>query len=147
MDALTEAYLYAAARADHVRGEIWPRLQRREWVVCERFLDSSLAYQGRGRGIGMDEVGEINRRAVEGLLPDRTFYLRLDASERERRARQSGGLDRLEKTGAGFMCRVEEGFEELARLEPERIVSLDATAPPKELAGRVEKEILELADL
>lgn len=147
MNALTEAYLYAAARADHVRREIWPCLQRGEWVVCERFLDSSLAYQGCGREIGMEAVRDLNRQAVGSLLPDRTFYLRLDTSERERRARESGKLDRLENAGAGFMHRVEEGFEELTRLDPERIVALDATAPPEELAGRVEKEILELADL
>jgi len=138
MDPWTEAYLYAAARADHARGEILPRLERGENVLCERYLDSSIAYQGFGRELGVDAVRDLNSWAVETILPDRTFYLRLNAEERERRARQSGAsLDRIERVGAGFMRRVERGFEELVRLEPERIVVLDATLPPEELAEAV----------
>ena len=145
MDAWTEAYLYAAARADHARGEILPRLLRGENVLCERYLDSSVAYQGFGRGLGADAVRELNARAVGGVVPDRTFYLRLDAEERERRARSLGVLlDRIEKVGDEFMRRVEEGFEELARLEPDRIKVLDATRSPEELAELVVGEIREL---
>ncbi len=138
MDAWTEAYLYAAARADHARAEILPRLERGENVLCERYLDSSVAYQGFGRGLGADAVRELNSWAVGEIVPDRTFYLRLDPEERERRARISGAaLDRIERIGADFMRRVEGGFEELLRLEPERIEGLDATLPPEELARRV----------
>jgi dTMP kinase len=138
MDPWTEAYLYAAARADHVRGEISPRLRRGEDVICERFLDSSVAYQGFGRGLGAAAVRELNARAVGDVTPDRTFYLRLGAGERERRARHSGAPpDRIEGIGAGFMRRVEEGFEELTLREPERIEVLDASRPPEELAGAV----------
>ncbi len=142
MDPWTEAYLYAAARADHARRGILPHLVRGENVVCERYLDSSLAYQGYGRGLGLEVVRELNSWAVETVVPDRTFYLRLDTAERARRARDLGApLDRIEKVGDEFVRRVEEGFEELARLEPERIAVLDANRPPEELAELVVGEI------
>jgi dTMP kinase len=137
MDAWTEAYLYAAARADHVRRAILPRLKAGENVLCERYLDSSIAYQGFGRGLGVDEVRAMNAYAVGTVVPDRTFYLRLDHYERERRARRLGAPDRIEAVGAGFMRRVEEGFEELARLEPGRIEVLDASLAPEQLAELV----------
>lgn len=143
MEAWTEAYLYAAARADHARREILPRLERGENVLCERYLDSSVAYQGAGRGLGVEAVRDLNAYAVGDVVPDRTFYLRLEAGEREERARDSGAaLDRLELVGAEFMRRVEEGFEELVRLEPERIMVLDAARPPEDLAEIVAGEIL-----
>jgi dTMP kinase len=137
MDAWTEAYLYAAARADHVRNGILPRLQAGENVFCDRYLDSSIAYQGVGRGLGMDEVRALNAYAVGTVVPERTFYLRLGPHERERRARELGAPDRIEAVGAEFMRRVEEGFEELARLEPERIEVLDASLAPEVLAQLV----------
>jgi dTMP kinase len=145
MDAWTEAYLYAAARADHVRGEILPRLEAGENVLCERYLDSSLAYQGFGRGLGVEAVRALNAYAVGTVVPDRTFYLRLDLDERERRARELGApLDRIEAVGAAFMRRVEEGFEELARTESERIEVLDASLSPRELADLVVGRMREL---
>jgi dTMP kinase len=145
MDAWAEAYLYAAARADHARRGILPRLERGENVVSERYLDSSVAYQGFGRGLGVEAVRELNARAVGSVAPVKTFYLRLDAAERARRARSLGApLDRIEKIGGEFMRRVEEGFEELARLEPDRIEVLDATRSPEELAELVVGEIQSL---
>lgn len=145
MDAWTEAYLYAAARADHARAEILPRLERGQDVVCERYLDSSLAYQGFGRGLGVEAVRGLNSYAVEAVMPDRTFYLRLDPEERERRAATLGApLDRIEAVGADFMSRVERGFEELAGQEPGRIEVLDATRPPLELAELVVGEMRRL---
>ena len=145
MDAWTEAYLYAAARADHARRGILPRLMRGEHVVCERYLDSSLAYQGFGRGLGVEAVRELNARAIGDVVPDRTFYLRLDPEERMRRVRRlAASLDRIEKVGDEFVRRVGEGFEELARLEPARIEVLDANRPPQELAELVVGEIRDL---
>jgi dTMP kinase len=142
MDAWTEAYLYAAARADHARRGILPRLERGENVVCERYLDSSLAYQGYGRGLGVEEVRALNSWAVGTVVPDRTFYLRIGAEERVRRAGEIGApLDRIEKVGDEFWRRVEEGFEALIRLEPDRIEVLDGTRPPDELAELVVGEI------
>lgn len=145
MEAWTEAYLYAAARADHARAEMLPRLERGQDVVCERYLDSSLAYQGFGRGLGLGAVRGLNSYAVQAVMPDRTFYLRLDPEERERRAATLGApLDRIEAVGADFMRRVEEGFEELAAQEPGRILVLDASARPEELAVVVVGEMRRL---
>jgi len=147
MDPWTEAYLYAAARADLVRGSILPRLESGRVVVCERFLDSSLAYQGVGRGLGVAAVRELNARAIGDVVPDVTFYLRLPPGERARRGRKSDAtLDRIETAGDDFMKRVEEGFEELARSEPDRIRVLDASLPPERLAEAVRIEILSLRD-
>lgn len=135
MDAWTEAYLYAAARADHARAEILPRLLGGQDVVCERYLDSSLAYQGAGRGLGLEAVRTLNSFAVGAAMPEKTFYLRLAAEERERRGRGLGvPPDRIEAVGADFMRRVGEGFEDLVRREPWRIEVLDAALPPRELA-------------
>ncbi|WP_267913555.1 dTMP kinase [Rubrobacter xylanophilus] len=142
MDPWTEAYLYAAARADHVRLLILPALERGEVVICERFLDSSLAYQGCGRGLGMENVRRLNLWAVGDLVPDITFYLRVGEEERLRRARASGvPPDRIERSGGAFLRRVEEGFEEIARREPGRIRILDGTLPPSELAEMVVREL------
>jgi dTMP kinase len=142
MDAWTEAYLYAAARADHARLLILPRLLRGENVVCDRYLDSSLAYQGFGRGLGVEAVRDLNAHAVGDVVPDRSFYLRLDEAERVRRARMLGApLDRIERSGGDFTRRAEEGFEELARREPNRIRVLDATRPAEELAEAVRREM------
>jgi dTMP kinase len=145
MGPWTEAYLYAAARAELVEREILPRLGRGETVVCERFLDSSLAYQGYGRGLDAREVRELNSWAVGTVGPDRTFYLRLSTGERARRAGESEApLDRIERVGDEFMGRVEAGFEEIARAEPDRVRVLDASLPPKELAAAVRAEIQKL---
>jgi dTMP kinase len=144
MDPWTEAYLYAAARADLVRREIALRLKNGELVLCERFLDSSLAYQGAGRGLSLPVVRELNAWAIEDVAPDLTFYLRLSLYERVRRAREFGApLDRIEQAGNDFMRRVEEGFEEIARSEPGRIKVLDASLPPQQLAEAATREILE----
>jgi len=144
MDAWTEAYLYAAARADHVRNGILPRLLAGQNVLCDRYLDSSIAYQGVGRGLGVEAVMALNAYAVGTLVPDRTFYLRLGSRDRERRARALGAPDRIEAVGAEFMRRVEEGFEQLVRLEPERVEVLDAALAPEVLAQLVVGRIGEL---
>ena len=143
IDPWTEAYLYAAARADLVRREILPRLENGQLVLCERFLDSSLAYQGAGRGLGVAAVRELNARAVGNVVPDLTFYLWLSPQERARRTRELGArLDRIEKGGDDFMRRVEEGFEEISRSEPGRVKMLDATLSPERLARLAGQEIL-----
>lgn len=147
MDPWAEAYLYAAARADLVRREILPRLESGRIVLCERFLDSSVAYQGAGRGLGAAAVRELNDQAIGDMTPDVTFYLKLSTEERARRANASGvPMDRIEKIGDDFMRRVEEGFEGLARSEPGRIKALDASLPPERLAEAVAAEIKRLWD-
>lgn len=146
MDPWTEAYLYAATRADLVRREILPRLEEGRIVLCERFLDSSVAYQGAGRNLGIATVRELNAWAVDGVTPDLTFYLRLSLEERACRAREPNApLDRIEKVGDDFMQRVEEGFEEIARSEPGRVKVLEASLPPEELAETVGRQVMRLA--
>jgi dTMP kinase len=128
-----------------VRREILPRLERGHLVLCERFLDSSLAYQGAGRGLGVASVRRLNAWAVEEVTPDLTFYLRISPEERARRARESGAsLDRIEKLGDDFMRRAEEGFEEISRSEPDRVRVLDATLPPESMGEAVAREVRNL---
>lgn len=130
-----EALLYAASRAQHVDEVIRPALERGAWVVCDRYVDSSVAYQGVGRGLGLDRVLELNLGAVAGLLPDRTFLLELDVAELAGRLR--GDHDRLEREPGDFHARVAEGYRELAARYPQRIVALDASLPAETLAEEV----------
>ncbi len=130
-----EALLYAAARAQHVDEVIKPALDRGVSVVCDRFVDSSVAYQGVARGLGLERVLDLNLAAVGGLLPDRTFLLLLDPAELPNRLRREH--DRLEREDQAFHARADEGYRELAERFPERIVSLDGTRPAAELAEEV----------
>lgn len=137
-----EAALYAAARAELVAEVIVPALERGADVLCDRYLDSSLAYQGAARGLGLDRVLELNLNAVGGLLPDRTFLLALDAGEAARRA--SSKPDRIEREGLEFMRRVDEAYRELATIFAQRYVVLDGRKPPHTLALEI-REHLELS--
>ena len=131
-----EALLYAASRAQHVEEVIKPALGRGASVICDRYLDSSVAYQGVGRGLGLERVLELNLDAVGGLLPDRTFLLALDPAEVTARLAEQQP-DRLEREGDDFHARVAEGYRKLAARFPDRIVVLDGTRPPDELAKEV----------
>jgi len=130
-----EALLYAAARAQHVDEVIKPALDRGASVVCDRFVDSSVAYQGVARGLGLERVLDLNLAAVGGLLPDRTFLLQLDPADLPNRLLREH--DRLEREDQAFHVRADEGDRELAERFPERIVVLDATRPADELAEEV----------
>jgi dTMP kinase len=130
-----EALVYAASRAQHVEEVIRPALERGAAVICDRYVDSSVAYQGVGRGLGLDRVLELNLDAVGGLLPDRTFLLLLDPAEAP--ARLSGEHDRLEREDDEFRARVDAGYRQLAARFPERIVALDGTQPADVLAEEV----------
>jgi dTMP kinase len=129
-----EAALYAASRAQHVDEVIRPALERGAVVVCDRYLDSSVAYQGVRRGLGLERVLELNLAVVGGLLPDVTVLLRISPSDAA--ARLGSSLDRIEREGEGFLARVDEAYEELAARFPERYVVVDAAGSP---AGIVEK--------
>lgn len=135
MTAWAEALLYAASRAQHVDEVVRPALERGAWVVCDRYVDSSVAYQGVGRGLGFERVLDLNLAAVGGLLPDRTFLLELEVSELP--ARLQGDHDRLEREARDFHARVAAGYRELATRFPERIVALDATRSAEDLAEEV----------
>ncbi|HTR88935.1 MAG TPA: dTMP kinase [Solirubrobacteraceae bacterium] len=151
IDARAEALIYAAARAQLVAERLRPLLRAGELVLVDRFVDSSLAYQGVGRGLGVEEVGAINAFATGGLRPERTLLLAL--SPGQARARLEGraaagqammgagagvsgegrdreeGPDRLEREGEGFFAAIAGAYQELARREPERIRVLDGTLP------------------
>ena len=134
-----EATLFAAARAQLVEEIIRPALARGADVVCDRYLDSSLAYQGIGRGLGVDRVLELNLVATGGLLPDKTFLLELPAAEAARR--RGADTDRLEAEGQEFAERVGIAYRELAGAFPRRIVAVDATLSPEEQARIVREEL------
>jgi dTMP kinase len=130
-----EALLYVAARAQLVDEVIRPALERGASVICDRYVDSSVAYQGAGRELGVDRVLDLNLAAVGGLLPDRTFLLDLDPGDVPTRIQRH--FDRLEREGDDFRARTAAGYRELAERFPERIVVLDATRPADELAEEV----------
>jgi dTMP kinase len=139
MTPWAEAALYAAARADHVEHAIRPALKRGEDVVCDRYIDSSVAYQGIGRRLGEDSVRELNLMVTRGLLPDRTFLVLLDPAEARRRG--AGQPDRIEREGNDFWRSVDEGFRSLAAASPERIVTLDGSRSPDEIAEEVREHV------
>ena len=118
MTAKTEMLLYAAARAQHIDEKILPALEQGKIVLCDRYLDSSIAYQGYGRGLGEDRVREANRYAIEHCLPDATFLFLLEV-ERAGRRIKSGRVnrDRLEQEGSSFFEKVDWGFRQLAQQE------------------------------
>jgi len=135
ISAWAEAALFAAARAELVSQVIRPALERGAAVVCDRYLDSSLAYQGIARGLGIEAVLELNLAVVGGLLPDRTFVLLLDpaaAAKRTSRAR-----DRIEREGEDFHAALDAAFRRLAELFPDRIVTLDGSLSKTALAEQV----------
>jgi dTMP kinase len=138
MSPWAEAALFAASRAEHVARVIAPALERGADVVCDRYVDSSLAYQGIGRGLGVDEVLELNLRVTGGLLPDTTVLLLL---EPETAAARAGGTDRLEREGEDFRARVDAAYRELAARFPERIVAVDADRPREELAEEIRERL------
>jgi dTMP kinase len=127
MGAWAEAALFAASRAQHVEEVIRPALARGADVVCDRYVDSSLAYQGIARGLGVDEVLDLNLRVTGGLLPDVTFLLLLDPRVAQERW---AGADRLEREGGELQARVDAAYRTLAERFPERIVTVDADRPP-----------------
>lgn len=131
MTPWAEAALFAAARAELVATVIRPALDRGADVLADRYIDSSLAYQGIARGVGVEHVLELNLHVVQGLMPDLTFLLLLDPSEAAHRA---GATDRLEREGEGFRTRVDSAYRELAERYPSRIVVVDAGRPAGELA-------------
>jgi len=129
IDPLTEFLLYSASRAQLVREVIKPALASGTVVVCDRYADSSMAYQGYGRGLERRMLEDISYEATAGLRPHLTFLLDVDPAEGLRRASSKGGLDRLERADLGFHTRVRAGFLELAAFEPERFAVLDASEP------------------
>lgn len=135
MDNLTEALLYAASRAQHVAQVIRPNLDAGRTVICDRFMDSSLVYQGVGRQLG-SLVRTINEIAVNGTLPDLTFLLKVDPGLAKSRIKP-GDEDRLEREALDYHQRVFQGYLDLERQEPARILGIDAQRSIEEISGEI----------
>ena len=135
VDPKAEALLMAAARAQHVADVIAPALSRGETVVTDRFVASSIAYQGHGRGLAAEEIDRLNRWATGGLVPDLVVFL--DVSDPVAAARKRQWLDRLESAGSAFHQRVAESYRAQAAAEPDRWVVVDADGTVQEVAARV----------
>lgn len=137
-----EAALFAAARAQLVAEVIRPALDRGADVVCDRYLDSSLAYQGIARDLGIDHVLELNLPAISGLLPDRTFLILIDPEEAARRS--GADPDRIEREGADFRARVDSAYRELAGAFPRRVIAVDGSRPAQEVATLIRGQLRSL---
>lgn len=137
--APAEALLFAAARADHVARTIRPALAEGRWVLCDRFLDSSLAYQGGAGGVGAEAIRQLHAIGSGGLLPDRTLLLRLPAEAAAARARRrdGDGADRIGARDAAYHQAVAAAFAALAAGEPGRFRTIDADGPPEQVTGKL----------
>ena len=134
-----EALLFAAARTDHIDKTILPALDRGDWVLSDRFLDSSLAYQGEAGGLGIDAVRDLHRFGSLDFLPDRTLVLTLEHSEGAVRARSRDGIagDRIGSRPPSYHAAVDAGFREMAKREPDRVKLIDASGPPPTVTARL----------
>jgi len=145
MTAETELLLFAASRAELVRQLIHPALAKGEWVIADRFHDSTTVFQGNARGLPIEEVNFINRFAIAHREPDLTLILDLDPSEARNRAlrrpRPAGQKDRLEDLDLGFYQKVAEGYRSLARREPKRVKLIDASGTREATFALIQKEL------
>jgi dTMP kinase len=141
VDARAEILLYAAARAQHVAERIRPALAAGKIVLCDRFTDSSIAYQGYGRKLGIEMVRQVNKMATGGLLPDLTLLIDVPVELGLARLRGKGTADRLEGEDLAFHRRVRRGYLELRRLEPQRVRLIDGTGSPDAVWSQIEKVV------
>lgn len=145
MDERTEALLYAAARRQHLAEKVIPALEEGKIVLCDRFVDSSLAYQGVGRGIGIDEIYQINQFAINGLMPNLTIYFDLDPKVGLERVHKSEEreVNRLDLEELDFHIKVQSGYAEIMKREPERFKRVDASNSVEDVYNDTLKVILE----
>lgn len=139
-----EALLFAAARADHVERTIRPALERGEWVLSDRFIDSSLAYQGGASGLGIERVRQLHEFATGGFLPDRSLVLVLDEGQQRALARDEEGGDRIGGRSSDFHRRVEAAFRIVAAEEPERVRLVEASGSAEDVTARLLDAIADL---
>lgn len=144
--AEAEALLFAAARADHVARVIKPALAEGRWVICDRFIDSSLAYQGVASGLGLEAVRQLHQIGSGGLLPSLTLLLEVGATEAARRVRQRDlqRTDAIEERSEAYHQRVVSAFNELAREDPDRFVVIDSSGPVAQVQEQVRQAVLPL---
>jgi len=145
MDIRTEALLYAAARRQHLAEKVLPALEEGKIVLCDRFIDSSLAYQGVGRGIGIDEIYQINEFAINGLMPQVTIYFDLDPKIGLQRVHQADEreINRLDLEELDFHLKVQSGYYEIIKRDPKRFKVIDASKSIEEVYEATLQAILE----
>ena len=142
MAATTELLLYAASRAQHVSEVIKPALEAGKVVISSRFADAMVVYQGYGRGLDLERINRLNRIATEGVTPDVTFVLDLPVEIGLQRVQNSrGGLDRLEREKIEFHRRLREGYQTIARQEPQRLKIIDAQVSPEQVYVQIQEAI------
>ena len=132
-----EALLYAAARAQHLRDRVEPALAEGKLVVCDRYVDSSLAYQAYARGLGLDFIQKINARALEKYPPDVTVFIDLTPEDAFKRKHGADENDRLEQAGMEFHKRVYEGYKAVEKAYPNRVVAVDGKQTPQQIFAQV----------
>ena len=142
MTAETEAYLYAASRAQHVHDVILPAIRSGKLLLSDRFIDSSIAYQGGGRKLGVEEVMDMNRYAINGLFPDLTVFLDLPHQTALSRRYGASEPDRIEIEGEPFHARVEAAYREMIGRHPERFVAVDASRPAEVIGDEVARNVI-----
>lgn len=147
MDDRTEAMLYAAARAQLVAQVIKPALESGKAVISDRFVDSSAVYQGMARGLGVQNVYDLNAFAIQGIMPDLTIHLDLPAEVGLCRAKERAELDRMEAESIAFHEKVAQGYRDLAKLAPERIHTIDATQSIEEIHTKIIEKVETILDV
>lgn len=141
MDARTEAILYAASRRQHLVEIVQPAIDAGKIVLCDRFIDSSLAYQGVGRDLGIDEIYALNQFAIDDMMPDKTIFLSVDIETGAKRMNIRGDKNRLDLEADTFHQKVRQGYETLLTMYPERIVKVDARGEVEEVFDLTMQEI------
>ena len=144
MDYMTEALLYAASRRQHLEEVVKPAINNGAVVICDRYLDSSLAYQGHARGLGIEEVYAINMYATSGFLPELTIYIDIPVEVGlERIMKNNRDVNRLDLEKISFHSKVREGYLKISEMYSDRIVKIDGVGTPEEVYERVRKVIFE----
>ena len=141
MDARTEAILYAASRRQHLVEIVQPALEAGKIVLCDRFIDSSLAYQGVGRDLGIEEIYALNQFAIGSMMPDKTIFLSVDIETGAKRMNIRGDKNRLDLEADTFHQKVRQGYETLLKMYPERIVKVDARGEVEEVFSLTMEQI------
>ncbi len=143
MDSRTEALLFAAARRQHLVADILPALQNGKVILCDRYIDSSIAYQGAGRGLGEENIWQINQFAIDGLMPELTIYLDIDSELGLQRIAQNRAdeVNRLDEEKLSFHRKVRSAYQKLAQENPQRIVTIDASQPLDQVILQVQQAI------
>lgn len=145
IDPMSEALLYLTSRNIHLTKIILPALKMKKIVICDRFIDSSLAYQGAGRGLGIDKIALLNSIVTNDMKPNLTFFIKTPPQIAFNRvASQSDGFDRIESEGVGFYEKISSGYEEIIKKDKNRFIIIDGELDKEEVAKKIIKKIMEI---